>query len=187
MPKAPTLPLDYDYSQCFGIKAFCEQLDPECYLCEFIHACRYAADASDPNRRLGVTSYDRYSYSEEVACHEEPFTEPELPEEEEPIFTRADLMELLMFLLRQDDYTLQLAAAALQGKALTAAELARYMGVSRQAIHRKLKDTCDRCPEIRELLAGSLYRCRRVMRGQKEWTRPKAGTGKQNKPHSNLT
>lgn len=184
MPMSPQqLPSDYDYSQCFGIKAYCEQLDPECYLCEYIHACYYAAHASNPDSRAGIVSYERCSYLKDIASPAESFTEQEVvPEDERPEFTRRDLADVLAFLLRQDDYTLGLVAAALQGKALTAAELARHMGVSRQAIHRKLKATCDRCPEIRELLIGNLYRCRRVMRGQKEWTRPNAGTGEQNKP-----
>ncbi|MDD5727553.1 MAG: hypothetical protein PHV59_03220 [Victivallales bacterium] len=180
MEKQQALPSNYDYSQCFGIKEFCEKLDPECYLCEFMDACHYAAHATDPDRCLGMVSYERYNYSGEVAETLEATTEPD---KEVLEFTRRDLMDVLAFLLRMDEYALNLAAAVLQGQAMTTADLGRFMGVSRQAVHRKLKDACDQCPELRELFVGNLYRCKRITRHEKTWTQPqlKKGIGK----HSN--
>lgn len=179
-PEQPqTLPPDYDYSQCFGIRVFSCQLDPECYLCEYIHACDWAAHAPPPDRITGNISYERAQYKQDVS------TAPAYPDEagtgEEPEYTRRDLVDLLAFLLRMDEYVLKLAADALTRNTTTAAELARIQGVSRQAVHQKLERAVKRYPEIRELLLGNLYRCRRIVRESKsEGQRvPTRGTSKQ--------
>ncbi|MDD3886200.1 MAG: hypothetical protein PHI35_04965 [Victivallaceae bacterium] len=63
-----------------------------------------------------------------------------------------------------DEYTLKLSADALTGNTTTIADLAQIQGVSRQAVHRKMKDAVKRYPAIKELLLGNMYRCQRVMR-----------------------
>lgn len=157
-----TLPPDYDYSQCFGIRAFSCKLEPECYLCDYIHACDWAANAPNPDSGSGNNSYERSQWNEKLA------TSTNLQEEEvvheEPEYTRRDLVELLSFLLRMDEYTLKLAADALTGNTTTVVELAHIQGVSRQAVHQKLERAVKKYPEIRELLLGNLYRCRRIVR-----------------------
>ena len=174
----PKLPPDYDYSQCFGIRAFSCKLDPECYLCEYVHACDWAANAPNPDGRSGEISYDRSQWDEKLA------TMPDLSGEvapDKPGYTRRDLADLLAFLLRMDEYALKLAADALTGNTKTVAELARIQGVSRQAVHQKLERAVKRYPEIRGLLLGNLYRCRRIVRESKsEGQRvPNRGTSKQ--------
>lgn len=191
MPTPQSLPSDYDYSQCFGIKAFCEKLDPECYLCDYIHACYYAAFSPNPeSSRSGLVSYDKCSHLSEAAVQPDQYNEPDQYEtDDEPQYTRKDLAELLAFLLRVDEYTLQLAINALTGRTSTAAELAQAQGVSRQAIHQKLMRAVKCYPEIKELLLGNIYRCKRIVRGditERTYHPPKRGTGAQTKKHKSL-
>lgn len=180
------LPDNYDYSKCFGIRAFSGKLDPECYLCEYIKSCDFAANAPPPDRLSGKISYELAQYKRDVS------TAPDYPKEADtadaPEYTRQDLVELLAFLLRMDEYTLKLAADALTGHTTTVSELARMQGVSRQAVHQKLERAVKRYPEIRELLLGNLYRCRRIVRESKSEGQCGAlrGTSKQVKRKSTV-
>ena len=171
------LPANYDYSKCFGIKAFSCQLDPECYLCEYTRACHWAANAPKPDTRSALVSYENFSYSAEVATAAAIEDDPD----DTPEYSRRDFAELLSFLLRMDEYTLKLASDALTGNVTSVSELARLQGVSRQAMHQKMARAVKQYPEIKELLLGNLFRCRRIMReptseAQRIATR---GTGKQ--------
>jgi hypothetical protein len=171
-PTPQQLPPNYDYSQCFGIKAFCEKLDPECYLCDYIHACTYATRERNPDGRQHQVSFERYAFSREIADETKSELEPE-PEDsakDELRYTDRDMLRLLEYILNVDEYSLTLVINAISGKTRTASDLARIQNVSRQAIHRKLIDTCGRYPELKELLLGNLYRCKRIMRGDDSYS-----------------
>lgn len=153
-----------DCPECFG-KADRHGATPECSECEYLESCRVCCDIPDRkiNRRSGHTSYERYSYSEEVAARETIPDDSPKPTAR-PRYTDDDLQQLLAFMLRIDDYTLDILAQVLSGDMNTASDVARSFGVSRQAIHRKLVDSCTMHPELRKIFQAHLYRCKRILK-----------------------
>lgn len=154
--------MESDCPDCFGIDSKCGKLE-SCHSCEFQESCKLCAedDGSRCNRRLGHVSYDRYSYSKEIAATPSPDPEPCEPLE------HADTRRVMEFLLDIDNYTAELVSEVLHGNVSTASDIARKMGVSRQAIHRKIVDCCHLHPELRKLFITRLYRCRRILTDSK--------------------
>lgn len=151
---------------CFGVEQ--KIVKPVCISCEFREACKVCRDMPDKkiNRLLGFVSYDRFSYSREVA--DETGKPGDVHEEGELLkqqryYTQEDLMYILSFLLKVDDYSLQiLSEIVVKGRTL-ASDVARDFGVSRQAIHRKIRDSCIKYPELREMFKAYLYRCKSII------------------------
>ena len=155
--------MESDCPGCFGIASKCGKLD-RCHECEFQESCKFCSkdDVTKCNHRLGHVSYDRYSYSEEVAAKSPTQAEPEeAPEHDD------DTRRVMEFLLDIDNYTAELVSEVLHGNVSTASDLARKKGVSRQAIHRKIVDCCHLHPELRKLFITRLYRCRRILTDSK--------------------
>lgn len=150
-----------DCPECFGKPSKSGRL-PGCPDCRYRESCAFCAndDGSSCNRRSGHVSYDRYSYSREVAA------EPQVPEDCESLGEgdNASTQRVLEFLLDLDNYSAELLHEVLHGEANTASDLARKFGVSRQAVHRKIVDCCTLHPELRKLFISRLYRCRRLLR-----------------------
>lgn len=144
---------------------------PECFAtpgggsgcggCEFAESCRYcAATGRSVNSRLGHVSYDRYEYSREANGANEANPPPDPASE-----VRIDYVRMVMnFLMSCDRYTLKLLQACLEEDVSTLADLGRQVGVSRQAVHRKLVDSCTEHPELREFFIAKLPRCSRLLR-----------------------
>ena len=147
-----------DCPECFGKRSDCGNL-PQCDTCEYIDSCRYCAKDSPRNHGYGHTSYERYSYSREVAAQPQP--QPEAP------VSDSETRTIMEYLLDIDNYTAELLSEVLHGDCNTASDLARKFGVSRQAIHRKIVDCCTANPDLRKLFISRLYRCRRIMRDSK--------------------
>jgi len=185
MPTLEELPPDFDYTECFGVLKFCDKRVPECSQCRYVPACRYAAHSKslqkDPNSRSGHVSYEQYAYSGDVADRFSPAGFDERNGTEEPIYTTNDLTQLLSFFLSVDDYSLAAMAQILRERTVTAADLGRFFGVSRQAAHQKLIRSCEKHPELNALIMGTLYRCKRVLSGRNaSWSNnPARGTSKQ--------
>lgn len=107
-------------------------------------------------------SYERYSYSRDVAA---------APEVQEVSESKDDDVRMVMeFLLDIDNYSAELLSAVLHGDCTTTSDLARKFGVSRQAIHRKIVDCCTEHPELRRLFITRLYRCRRLLTDSRRLT-----------------
>lgn len=108
-------------------------------------------------------SFEQYQYAREIASEEEPvFDEPE-PEGDynKPIYSNADMQHLLEFMLRGvDDYSLAIVECVLREEHTTASQVARAFDVSREAMHRKLIDSCKRYPCLAVMLRFTLYRCK---------------------------
>ena len=78
------------------------------------------------------------------------------------------------FLLDIDNYTAELLHEVLHGDCDTTSALAKKFGISRQAVHRKIVDTCTLYPQLRGLFISRLYRCRRIMHNSSRLEKQKA-------------
>lgn len=153
--------MDNDCPECFG-KPDQHGKNPRCKRCEFSESCKFYCDddGSSCNRNSGHVSYERYSYSEEIAA---PANIPNESESEENSDDEG-IRQVMEFLLDIDNYTAELLSAVLHDpKCTSASALARKFGVARQSMHRKLIDCCHRHPELRKLFITRLTRCRRIL------------------------
>lgn len=151
---------------CYGKRETCGNTE-NCPSCEFLESCRYFTRHDDKkiNRGSGHVSFERYSYSSEIAdrpaeSEEELFDSS--PESGSGKYTDQDMIRLMEFMLRIDDYSLSLVENVISRNIITASDAARVYKVSRQAVHRKLLDSCRKYPELRMLFRASLYRCKRL-------------------------
>lgn len=154
-----------DCPECFG-KQSKSGKTAGCRQCEYAESCRFCAedDGSGCDRRLGHVSYERYSYSRDVAAApEDQDAAPETKKDD-------DVRRVMEFLLDIDNYSAELLSAVLHGDCATTSDLARKFGVSRQAIHRKIVDCCTEHPELRRLFITRLYRCRRLLTDSRRLT-----------------
>lgn len=162
-----------DYTEpappCFADAGKCEHLS-FCASCGYAEACRFCADhpTDQPNTRLGFVSYERLSGSDEVA---DPETIPALDLDADaagrPVYSNSDLIALLDFFATLDDYSLALSLHVICVRPASVSDIARAFHCSRQAVHRKLLDSCARHPELRTLLRATLCRCYRLTVDQK--------------------
>ena len=120
----------------------------DCRRCKLSGYCRNAGDPplfsqlsdADPEKRLiAVTAVD------EIAV---------LPPEPEPeiMYSRAELLEVISFMVHLDERTLDFLEAKLTGADFCLSHLAQQRKVSRQAVHKLLKDRLRRFPELEQVL-----------------------------------
>ncbi len=150
-----------DCPSCFeNTKLFDKQ--PQCKSCEFYRSCAYCVKnpGSKCETRLGMVSYDEFSYNSEVATP--PANHEKRHDRTRPVYSLDDMQHLLEFFLRIDDYSLAIVLSVLNDNMMNASQAARVFKVSRQAIHRKLVDSCAKHPELAGLLRANLYRCKRL-------------------------
>ena len=157
--------MESDCPECFG-KLVKTGTQDRCRNCEYQESCKFCSedDGSNCDRRLGHISYEKYSYSKEVAS---PNTAPAEPESTPNSGDKEDVRRVMEFLLDIDNYTAELVSDVLHGEVSTTSDLARKRGISRQAIHRKIVDCCTLHPELRSLFITRLYRCRRILQDSK--------------------
>jgi len=121
------------------------------------------------NRQLGFVSYDLYDYSREVAAEDKVEVIEENENEDQQGYSPDDMKQVMGFLLRIDDYSLQILSEIVKNSKTNdtmASDVARNFGVSRQAIHRKIRDSCVKYPELRGLFKLYLYRCKSIVNGR---------------------
>ena len=141
---------------CYGNPDKQGKLDA-CKKCVYKESCAlFVRTEPDMEKRIGGVSFERYSYSEEIA---------DKPSEEKHSDSNTDseLLRIMEFLLDIDNYSAELVSEVLHGNCSSSSELAKHFGVSRQAIHRKLVDCCTEHPELRRLFITRLTRCRRIL------------------------
>lgn len=120
----------------------------DCKRCKLSKYCRDAGDPplfsqlsdADPDKRVtAVTAVD------EIAV---------LPPEPEPemMYSRAELLEVISFMVHLDERTLDFLEAKLTGADFCLSHLAQERKVSRQAVHKLLKDRLRRFPELEFVL-----------------------------------
>ena len=151
-----------NYPQCFGKGA--ASSGNSCDSCEFQESCEVCRNMPDSkiNRPLGFVSYDKYDYSREVA--DEQVDDRQDDDASDPGYSLHDMKQVLGFLLRIDDYSLALLSEIITKNKSTASSVAKDLAVSRQAIHRKIRDSCLKFPELREVFKLYLYRCKSIIR-----------------------
>ncbi len=146
---------------CFGKKSSHGKLD-NCSTCQFFESCKYCCvhDGSECDKRSGHVSYERYSFSKETASKPDDNTDKDESYTHE---NDGSIRQVMEFLLDIDNYTAELLHEVLHGDCDTTSKIARKFGISRQAVHRKIVDTCTLYPQLRSLFITRLYRCRRIM------------------------
>lgn len=156
-----------DCPSCFGDPEKCGAVSA-CLECEYVESCRYYCENPAPPRygrdsKGHHVSMEAYGYAEEVAALPDAAAVPGQDEEEynAPIYSNADMQRLLEFFLRGvDDYSLAIVECVLRENCASAAQVAKAFGVSREAIHRKIIDSCRQYPYLRDTLRCALYRCK---------------------------
>lgn len=140
----------------------------ECASCEYGESCKYYGETqrqaeSPRNRKL--TSYEASAHHDDLAVGPEIPGEADeiLTERQKPVFSAADMERLLHFLLFEvDDYTVAIIECMLREEHDSAAQVAKAFGVSREAIRRKVTDSCRKFPELAQLFRDTLKKCARV-------------------------
>lgn len=151
-----------DCPECFGKKSANGKL-AGCATCQYFESCQYCSehDSNDCDKRSGHVSYDRYSFSKETA--DKPAESDDIEDLSASSNDNYALRQVMEFLLDIDNYTAELLHEVLHGDCNTTSALAKKFGISRQAVHRKIVDTCTIYPQLRSLFITRLYRCRRIM------------------------
>jgi len=137
--------------ECYGL--YYKKLD-KCLKCKYSEHCRAARN---PGLMVDVgTSFEKVEYSEEIAeiATEGVASIPEAIDQpkEKKIYTKADLLEVISFLVCLDPTTLGILNAKFSNPDVQFSEIAREQGVSRQAIHKLVLSRCEEIPELAPLL-----------------------------------
>ena len=137
--------------ECYG--RLYKKLD-KCTRCRYTEYCRAARN---PGLMVDAgTSFEKVEYSEEIAeiATEGAASIPETIDQpkEKPIYTKADLLEVISFLVCLDPTTLSILNAKFGNPDVQFSEIARESGVSRQAIHKLVLSRCEEIPELKPLL-----------------------------------
>jgi len=113
----------------------------QCSSCELAAYCQLAADpplmtASMPN------------YNDELAPPPRPMPDPAPAE----VYTRDDLLEVVASLLALDERAVELVAMHVANPAITFQSMADARGITKQGVHKFLKNQCRKVPELASLL-----------------------------------
>ena len=158
-----------DAPHCFGKAESCGN-SPACAVCIFTDSCRFYVENPPPREderdSTGhFVSYDHIAHDKRAALNPEDAEKVADVDYDAPYFSRADLEALLFFLLREvDDYTLSIAEEMLRGSHESAASIAKVFGVSREAMNRKIYDSCRKYPQLAVVFRGCLHKCARLAR-----------------------
>ncbi len=113
----------------------------QCAACDLAAYCKEAADpplmvANMPN------------YNDELAPPPRPARDPAPVE----VYTRDDLLELVASLLAMDEKAVELVAMHVASPAITFQAMADARGITKQGVHKFLKNQCRKVPELASLL-----------------------------------
>lgn len=124
--------------KCYG-KSYRKQ--EECPRCELALYCREAADLPLMTMHPGrAVEWD--SRAPEAESHEHN------PETGSDVYSRADLLEVIGFMASLDLSTLDFLRAKLADPEISFTKLAKQRNISRQAVHKFIRDRCLRNPEL---------------------------------------
>lgn len=116
----------------------------ECDKCKIGNYCRAAADP--PLLVAHPPSAEEFS-----RLREQELAEPFAGGEEEGGqrgYTRADLLEVIGFMMALDVTTLEFLDAKLGNPDISFSKLARKRNISRQAVHKFIRERCEKIPEL---------------------------------------
>ena len=112
----------------------------ECITCHLRDYCRESTE-SEP---AFLSDSARKIPAEELAS---PTVIPRRTDNKK-IYSRADMIELIGFLVAMDEKTLSIMAEKFQNPSISLAEIGRKKNITRQAIHKLLKKRCEDIPEV---------------------------------------
>lgn len=149
--------------ECFGDADRAGRLD-RCESCQYSESCRVCADMPDGRveSRLPRTVSVEAAGDRAEFAREAKFEGRDIHDSRRRDFGWEDMRRVMQWLLSMDDFTLDILSRLAGGGIDSASDLARAMGVRRQAVHRKLVDMCAEHPELCDMLRGYLPKCRRI-------------------------
>ena len=153
-----------DCPKCFGRP----RDDAECSRCQWHGSCVVFSTlpSPEPRRLSGHVSYEALTRGEGLEAVDSGISD-DGEDGGRPVFSVDDMAVMVRLLLSLDDYELQIMENVVHGRFCSLSELSRVFGVSKQAMHRKLSDSCFRHPQLASLLGVHLRRCRRVLQCRK--------------------
>lgn len=113
----------------------------ECSRCSISSYCKESTESippllSDQAKKIPAESLpEPLIIKKSNHCHEKKYS-------------RADMLELIGFLVAMDEKTLEILSEKLQNPLISLAEIGRKKKITRQAIHKFLKSRCEQIPEI---------------------------------------
>lgn len=133
-------------SNCYGL--YFGKL-PECGGCGYKRHCRTAGDLPllSPNP-LPDELNERI-----LTRHRRPTDNRYRRAEQDRRYSRADLLEVIIFMAALDIRSLELITRKMADPDLNISELAERRGVSRQAMHKMVRQRLERIPELAAVLA----------------------------------
>lgn len=135
---------EYDF-RCYG--RFYEQLE-RCRKCKIKRHCSKAADPPLLDRRDLPDGVKEVVYNKLLPSSSNRYAEAEADRR----FTRADLLEVIVFMAALDVRSLDLIMQKLDMPELRFTELAQKRKVTRQAVHKMIKQRLARIPELAAVL-----------------------------------
>jgi len=136
---------------CYG--KYCGKLEA-CPTCEALEYCRGAAEPalltdSMPGYNDGIKSPEKSGrHAPDPA---EALMEAE-ERAEQALYTRDDLLEVIGFMLQLDSRTVEFLSMHISNPGITFKKMGEGRKVSKQAVHKFLKNQCRKVPEIASLL-----------------------------------
>ena len=116
---------------------------------------KFCAEAADPPLILRERSVRADSVDDLPDPAPPPGDAPEEAPPEEPRYTRQELLEVIGFMVRLDVSTLQFLEEKFGHPEFGYADLARRRNISRQAVHKFIRQRCRKIPELEAVLLKS--------------------------------
>ncbi len=123
---------------CYSHYNICKE---ECKNCELRDYCK---ESTEENPSL-LSSRARKIPIEEIP---KPLPIPAKHTEKEKIYSRRDMLELITFIVAMDEKTLEILAEKIKVPEISLADIGRKKNLTRQAIHKYIKNRCKEIPEL---------------------------------------
>lgn len=113
----------------------------ECQNCELRDYCKESTEdlpslLSNRARKIPI---------EEIP---KPLPIPKNYQHKEKKYSRRDMLELITFIVAMDEKTLEILAEKIQSPEISLADIGRKKNLTRQAIHKYIKNRCKEIPEL---------------------------------------
>lgn len=136
------------YGRNFGRRA-------ECPKCKLGSHCRLAADP--PLLSMHPPAGADFTLLNELEA-EKSSAEKADGDRPEERYSRADLLEVIGFMMALDATTLEFLDAKLGDPDVSFSKLARRRNVSRQAVHKFIREKCEKIPELAAVMRNRSQR-----------------------------
>ena len=142
--------MENDCPDCYGKPP--KKPAERCAACEYAESCTlYASMREEP-------AHARSHTCQEKALDLESSTPAGEHRDIRTTVTVSELAEFVKLLFRIDDYTLLILREVIANGATTVSEVAKAIGVRRQALHAKVLNTIKKFPQLSEMFAALMPR-----------------------------